>query len=1308
MSGPVRLERGSYDRLGAHANDGGTNFALYSPAAERVDLCLFDASGSIEQQRLSLPARTGDVWHGQLEAAGPGLVYGYRVHGPYAPHDGHRFNANKLLLDPYARELVGSFVWNDAVFGYDASDAAGDLSFDARDSAAFVPKCRVTAPTLPASRPPRPRIAWSDTIIYELHPRGFTQLHPDIPEHLRGTLGALAQPVIIDYLHRLGVTTIELLPIAEFIDELPVARRGLSNFWGYNPIAFFATHRRYLASANLAGFSATVDRLHAAGIEVILDVVFNHTGEGNEQGPTIAFRGLDNSAYYLLNDREPRRYRDYSGCGNTLDLTRPAVVALVHSALRFWALEIGVDGFRFDLAPALGRDAAGRFDTHAPLWRSILGDVDLAALKLIVEPWDAVEPWNHFGRFPAPFAEWNDRFRDNVRRFWRGDYGTVAEFATRLTGSSDVLAPARRTPSASINFVTAHDGFTLADLLAYRDKHNEVNGEGNADGANENFSQNCGSEGPTQDPGILANRRIRARSLLATLLLARGVPMLLAGDELSRTQLGNNNAFCQDNPIGWLDWSALNDNARDLTPFVCHLIALRRRIVLLRGDSFLTGQPHARSGIKDIAWLRPDGREMEHADWFDTSRLAIGALLAEDVDDAPRDQVLLAFNADSAAIAMRMPETADADWLCVLDSGAGGAPRTLHASGSSAMIGAGCTCVFVPRATPGFGVTRDLSVRAERLGVLPEYTDAAGQRLMVPGETLTKLLVHFHPDGTSETASRAHADPPARCWQHPGLGAMQRRWLLSVQVYALHSSRSWGIGDFDDLGRIAEIAAAVGAAGVMLGPLHAPRLAAPGCASPYSPSSRFALNPLLISLQLADDDDPSPAFRDFLSQAATQSAIERARNAPYVDHLSVARLKLDALQVLYRHFRARHLEPAASSRGEVFRRFQNERRACLRPYAIFEALNTHLARENIARHAWPDRYQRFDSPDVAAFASEHLLEVEFHEYVQWIASQQWERAVGRARGAGLDIGFITDLALGADAEGAEVWQWPGLVVGDAELGAPPDAIVADGQKWGLPPWNPQRLAELHYQPYVELLRSVMHGAGAVRIDHVMNLMRQFWIPRGEPASHGAYIRYPLETLLGLLAHESVRQQCMVIGEDLGTVPGGFRARLAEANVLGYRVVYFERDESGEFIAPSDYARQTVAAISTHDLPTLTGFCTDADIDERESLGGRADSRAARTERERSRAALLRALRDFGYSDDLADVGAAAHRFLAATTSCLAIVQIEDVLGLRRQVNLPELGDAAPNWRQRLPLSLEALEIDPRMRGVAGILAVRSR
>jgi len=569
----MRVETGNDYPLGAVFDGEGTNFALFSEHAERVELCLYDADGRQQTARLDLPAKTHDVWHGYLPGVQAGTAYGYRVHGPYEPHTGHRFNPHKLLLDPYARAFAGAFVWHPSHFAFDRGEAAQDLEADRADNAGYMPKAVVGIRDAELRTSRGMRTPWHETVIYEAHVRGMTMRHPRVPEALRGSFAGLSQPAVIDYIKSLGVTSVELLPVHAFIDEEFLVQKGLSNYWGYNTLNFFTPHPAYGSGE---AFRECVDRFHDAGLEIILDVVYNHTAEGNHLGPTLSFRGIDNRSYYRLLSTDSRLYVNDSGCGNTLDLSHPRVMQLVLDSLRYWVGELGVDGFRFDLATVLGRDEQG-YHADAPFFRALAQDPVLAGCKLIAEPWDLGPDGYRLGQFPPGFAEWNDRFRDTVRRFWRGDAGQLPELARRLHGSGDIFEHHNRKPCASINFVTSHDGFTLRDLVSYARRDNHANREDNNDGHRENLSANYGVEGPTDDAEIDTLRWRQQRNFLATLMLAQGVPMLQAGDELGRSQQGNNNAYCQDNPLSWIDWPALDERGEALTEFTRGLLELRRR-----------------------------------------------------------------------------------------------------------------------------------------------------------------------------------------------------------------------------------------------------------------------------------------------------------------------------------------------------------------------------------------------------------------------------------------------------------------------------------------------------------------------------------------------------------------------------------------------------------------------------------------------------------------------------------------------------------------------------------------------------------
>ena len=639
--------------LGARLDEKGANFALFSAHAERVELCLFDPSGERELKRIPLPECSNQVWHGYLPGVEQGALYGYRVYGPYDPHRGHRFNHHKLLLDPYARRIKGKIAPSPTHLSYDGQSDAADLSFSTLDSAADMPKCVLDEYGEETPRIHGPRIPWSDTIIYETHVRGFTLKNPHIPEQFRGTFTGMSQPQVINYLTALGITTVELLPIQGFTDEAFLYNKGLTNYWGYNSLTFFIPEARYAHRDSLIEFKNMVNRFHDAGLEVILDVVYNHTAEGDQLGPTFSYRGIDNASYYRLTPDDLRYYINDTGCGNTLNLNHPRVLQMVMDSLRYWVTVMGVDGFRFDLAPCLGRESFG-FDAGSGFFDAIAQDPILSTIKLIAEPWDIGPSGYQLGQFPCGWAEWNDRFRDSSRRFWLGEHDLLHSMVCNLQGSGDLFNHAGRKPWASINFITAHDGFTLNDLVSYEHKHNEANGENNHDGHSANHSANNGVEGATDDFEINAIRRRQKRNLLAGLLLSQGTPMLLAGDEAGHSQNGNNNAYCQDNESTWLSWDVDTDH-KNLTDFVAHLIKLRKENNLLHWPIHLQSDQHISSTT--ISWLNQQGETIYHDQWHDHSVQRFACLLCSNVDSGEGPTALVMFfNASSDDSSFKLPD----------------------------------------------------------------------------------------------------------------------------------------------------------------------------------------------------------------------------------------------------------------------------------------------------------------------------------------------------------------------------------------------------------------------------------------------------------------------------------------------------------------------------------------------------------------------------------------------------------------------------------------------------------------------------
>ena len=675
--------------LGATVGAHGVNFALFSANAQKVELCLFDASGQHEIQRITLPEFTDEVWHVFVENLPEDTLYGYRVYGPFAPHEGHRFNPHKLLLDPYAKQLAGDFIASNSHYAFDEHCSEPDLTLDIRDNSAYLPKCVAVKAPKPCNS--HPQVRRRDTIIYEMHVKGFTKQHPDVPVELQGTFAGLAQPSVCQYLNELGITSVELLPVHSFLDEPFVREKGLSNYWGYNSLSFFVPQASYCHRDGLhegiSEFKNMVETFHQAGIEVILDVVYNHTAEGNELGPTLSFKGIDNASYYRLCEEDKRFYVNHSGCGNTLNIAHPRVLQLVTDSLRYWVEVMGVDGFRFDLASALGR-GEHHFSASNHFFSTIKQDPILAKVKLIAEPWDIGEGGYQLGRFPNQWMEWNDRFRDTCRRFWRGDEGMAPEFAARLHGSSDIFEPrtqgvSSRRPSASINFITSHDGFTLHDLVSYEKQQNHVNGEQSQDGHHSNFSCNFGVEGETENDTIKQLRQQQKRNLLTTLFISQGTPMLLAGDEMANSQQGNNNAYCQDNETSWLNWH--NANAQDEINFVKRLICLRKEHPLLNRTHYQHGHTVSeQTGLADISWLNCRGQLMQESDWHDSTIKCFSMLLGDTKSEVlPKidtifgehcslghlndDALLIIFNAHQNDINYALPKL-DGYWQVLLNT----------------------------------------------------------------------------------------------------------------------------------------------------------------------------------------------------------------------------------------------------------------------------------------------------------------------------------------------------------------------------------------------------------------------------------------------------------------------------------------------------------------------------------------------------------------------------------------------------------------------------------------------------------------
>jgi len=703
-TGKSRIREGSPHPRGATWDGSGTNFAVFSANAAKVEVCLFDQSGARESDRIELPEYTDQIFHGYLPEVGPGTFYGYRVHGPYQPDMGHRFNPNKLLLDPYARAHAGELKWDPAVFGYQL-ESGDDLSFDERDSAPFMPKSVVVDPNFDwKGEPGRRTIPWDHTIFYEMHVKGFTQLHPAVEQQLRGKYAGLTQSAI-KYIRALGVTSVELLPIHTFVNDSLLLDKGLTNYWGYNSIGFFAPDPRYAADVanSLREFKEIVARFHDEGLEVILDVVYNHSAEGNERGPTLSFKGIDNASYYRLLPDQKRYYVNDTGTGNTINLSHPRVMQMVTDSLRYWVQEMHVDGFRFDLGTILAREPNG-FDYQSGFLKACSQDPVLATVKLITEPWDCGPGGYQVGGFPPGWSEWNDKYRDAVRDYWRG-VSPAAALTPRLCASGDLFNHQGRRPWSSVNFITAHDGFTLHDLVSYNEKHNQANKENNQDGSSDNRSWNCGAEGQTEDPAIQTLRERQKRNFLSTLLLSQGTPMMVAGDEFGRTQQGNNNAYCHDNEISWLNWN-IDEHGKNLMRFVQRLTELRHKYPILRRTRFLTGEYNEELDVKDVTWINANGSEMQESNWADAAMRCFGMLIdgrAQTTGIRKRGHettLLIVFNAHHDVVQFTLPECSGGrQWSLLIDTNISGKENGSFTTGEIYQVTARSLIVFTLEAS---------------------------------------------------------------------------------------------------------------------------------------------------------------------------------------------------------------------------------------------------------------------------------------------------------------------------------------------------------------------------------------------------------------------------------------------------------------------------------------------------------------------------------------------------------------------------------------------------------------------------------
>ena len=1342
----------------------GLEAALVLPNAEGASLCVY--VGDHEIARAPMARDAYGILRGVAPGFGAGTRYGFRVQGPYDPERGRRFDSSKLLADPYAWRFDRPFRLHPSMFAF------------GQDTGADTPKAIAGAP--PPGEPGHKRIAPEALVIYELNLRGFSRLNPAIPEAARGTFAGLAHPASIAHLAALGVTAVEIMPADTFVDERHMPALGLADAWGYNAVVFGSPDPR-LAPGGWEEVRAATDALHAAGMEAILDVVFNHNGESDQFGPTLSFRGLDNEAWFRLDPRNPALYINDAGTGNCLALDRPLVIDMAIGALKRWMVHGGFDGFRFDLGTSLGRRADG-FDPEAPFFQALAADPLLINARLIAEPWDVGPGGYRLGQFGPAFAEWNDRFRDAARRFWRGDPGLRGEIGSRIAGSRDLFARAAA-PSKGVNFVVAHDGFTLRDLVSYECKHNEANGENNHDGTDNNLSWNHGVEGPSEDPAIVESRSRDERNLLTLLLASRGTPMLAMGSELGFSQGGNNNAYAQDNATSAIDWPAADAS---LTAFVARLIAVRRANAALSRDAFLTGSPFDSSQLPDVEWRDANG-QMTQAGWNDPEGAVMVAVFAAPQGDGV-DRVAIAMNRSNAdtELCLPMPRAGRA-WRILIDTHDPDAPERWLALADRVRLRARSSLIVSEAPTASGGLhsgaptAETIDKLATEAGIAAQWWDVAGKRTTVSPETKIALLAALGLDVASEAQARdslarlvddtqrrrlpfslvlrlgeplvaslrdmaraadariVREDGAVAEWPvEPADGvprdlpdgrsvserrialpelpigryrlivdgvecaltiappeasspkaALRKRFGVAAQLYALRRAgedgRDQGIGDFSALARAGEEAGGAGAAYLGLSPLHMLFPRDRERASPYYPSDRRFLDPIFIDALddagLPRDEALSAALAALAPQFAAASATK------YVAYEAVWRAKraaLEARSAVFGRLRASRPSDPLIADYHAFARSGGE---TLRRFAAFQAAADGEAGENW--RLWPQDLRDGEPKAIDKAIERNRAAFEFALFCQWLADRQLGRAAERARERGLEIGFYRDLAVGAAPDGAESWAHAQALARGVTIGAPPDPFSLQGQNWNLPAPNPLAGAREGWASLSAVYRANMRHAGMLRIDHAMGLERLFLIPEGARPAEGAYLSYPIDDLIGHVALESQRARCMVVGEDLGTVPEGFRDRMTRANIAGMRVLWFERD-GPRLRPPARNPPLSVACVATHDLATLAGWWQGADIGERLALGllTLAQAGEATTARREEKRGLIAALLAAGLiasapSDEapLSDaVAAAVHALIGGAGSILAHAQFDDLIGETVQTNLPGTDRERPNWR----------------------------
>ncbi len=1438
----INLKEGFPYPLGATWDGSGVNFALYSRYAEAVYLCLFDyEDNQTEIACIPVRNRTNYIWHCYVEGIRPGQLYGYRVYGPYDPSKGLRFNPSKILLDPYALAIGRDIVWGDEHFGYKYPYRFDKK--DTRDNASTAILGAVIDPAFTWGGDKQLRIPWKDTVIYEVHIKGFTMLNSLIPEKIRGTYLGFATEPVINYLKDLGITSIEFLPIQHSLTEYHLYKQGKRNYWGYNPISFFAPNPNYAygkrVTDSINEFKTMVKILHQAGFEVILDVVYNHTAEGDHTGPTLSFRGIDNLSYYRVYEERPDLYLDFTGCGNTLNHQNHEVLRLIMDSLRYWITEMHIDGFRFDLASALARELY-EVDRLTSFFAIIQQDPVISQVKLIAEPWDLGKDGYQVGNFPPGWSEWNGKFRDTVRKVINEYDHSLAEFITRISGSSDLYKKDDRKTYSSINFVTSHDGFTLRDLVSYNQKHNQENGFNNLDGFDLNYSNNYGVEGDTTENKIKIYRLKKQKLFLTTLLISQGVPMILAGDEINHTQRGNNNAFCQDNEISYLNWN-LDEYAEELLTFTKYLFFLRKKNEVFRRNDFFLGEEKKIMEVKDVYWISPKGKEMQIEDWQNS--MSLGMLLPSEFGERfdfysalEGETFLVIFNLHKDNILFTLPEIIQTRWRIILDTNKfiflnfGEESQEyilkllykeksgqrfyeiieslmsngiIYASGESIMIPP--DSILILKAERGWKeahVKRSLRLKLleiliKELGIQKKYYDLKGKEYQLNHRDLFKILRAFHlpvkdmasietvyenyvndkwmqeiipvqvicekdfigidiyipekiktfsieiidnnkvlynkeilsyqpletheisfsktnkvkiihtrlelnlklPLGYYELLLKNENDIAARgnIIVYPDKCYNNQKIFTGVwiQLYALRSVSNLGIGDFGDLKKLALILKKYKFNLIGLSPLHLLPLSHPDLHSPYYPSSRLIIHPVYIHIFQMEEFLNSEKVKNKWKELIPE--IEREKKNSIIDYEKVYQIKKLLLYEIYKEFIT---DPKYKSRYETFREYKNKNEY-LEYHALYEAVMDVF--KNVS---FPKEIFIKDSEIYQQFYTQYSGKIEFYSYLFYVAETQFLELQKELLKNGIYL--YIDLAVGsAPNHSEEVYfkeQFPHVISSRARAGSPPDDFTSEGQDWGITVFNPLYLKKYSFEPFIQLLRKNMWNQSLLRIDHIMWLYRLFWIVREGEEVSSTYVHYPSTELFGILALESRKNECIVIGEDLGVVPEEIRQILYEKHIYSWKVLYFEKHKDG-YIDPNQYPIQSIATLNTHDLPTLGGFWSGKDLEERYRLGfikSQEEFLNAMQNRREEKKLLIQMLekkdllKELDYQlteDSIYDpiIAYLVHKSFAYCPSQIFLASLYDLIGDIQQPNMPGTTIEYPNWSIRYSVSIEELE-----------------